>query len=120
MKTDRMARVNRLVQTALAEIVPSKINDPRVQAAIFSMTAVRTTPDLRWATVFLSVNGTDRQQRQVLEGLTAASRYIRLELGRRVSLKYTPELTFKMDDVAESAARIEDILKELATEEDHE
>ena len=120
MKTDRMARVNRLVQTALAEIVPSQIKDPRVRTRIFSITGVRTTPDLRWATAYLSIHGTDREQAIVLEGLTAASKFIRSELGRKVRLKYTPEVTFKLDDVIESAARIENILHELAAEDEHE
>ena len=121
MKTDRMARVNRLVQAALAEIVPSRIKDPRVHAAgIMAITSVRTTPDLRYATVYISFNGTREQQRAAIEGLGGASKFIRAELGRRVHLKFTPEPTFKLDDVIESAAHIESILQELATDDDHE
>ncbi len=121
MKTDRMARVNRLVQAALAEIIPSQIKDPRVHAgAIFSITSVRTTPDLRYASVFVSIHGAEPEQTPVLEGLNGARRFVRSELGRRVRLKYTPELNFKLDDVIESAARIETILAELATEDENE
>lgn len=121
MKTDRMARVNRLVQTALAEIVPSQIKDPRVHAAgIMAITSVRTTPDLRYASVYISFNGTEEQRQSALQGLDGAARFVRAELGRRVRLKYTPELSFKLDDVIESAARIEGILKELAVEDEHE
>lgn len=121
MKQDRMARVNRLVQTTLAEIVPSRLKDPRVAAAgILTITAVRTTPDLRQAKVYLCFNGNDERVRAALDGLEAAQKFIRSELGRRIRLKYTPELTFELDQTIESAARIETILQELAAEEDHE
>ncbi len=120
MKSDRMARVNRLIQGALAEIIPVQIKDPRVQSAgIFSITGVRTTPDLRFATVYVSVNA-EQEQAPVIDGLNGAKKFIRSKLGRRVHIKYTPELTFKKDEVIESAARIETILAELATEDDND
>lgn len=121
MKSDRMARVNRLIQGALAEIIPAQIKDPRVQSAnIFSITSVRTTPDLRHASVFLAINGTEQDRAPVIAGLNGAKKFIRAKLGRRVQIKYTPELTFKQDDVIESAARIENILAELGTEDDND
>lgn len=117
MKQDRMARVNRLVQSVLAELVPGRIKDPRVQAApLVAVTAVRTTPDLRWAKVYLSVSGDAEQQQAALAGLQAARGYLRRELGQRVRMRNTPELQFELDGTVEAAARIEGILEQLAKE----
>ncbi len=83
MKSDRMARVNRLIQGALAEIIPVQIKDPRVQSAgIFSITGVRTTPDLRFATVYVSVNA-EQEQAPVIDGLNGAKKFIRSKLAAR-------------------------------------
>lgn len=117
MKPDRLARVNRLIQMTLAELVP-EVRDPRVSApALLSVTGVRTSPDLRHAKVYLSIAGRSEVQEAALAGLQRASGFLRGELGRRVQLRYLPELHFELDATIESAARIEGILKELADEQ---
>ncbi len=116
MKPDRLTRVNRLIQMTLAELVPT-VRDPRVRApALLSVTAVRTSPDLRHAKVFLSIAGTAEGKAAALAGLASASGYLRGELGRSVRLRYLPELHFELDETIESAARIEGILQELERE----
>lgn len=120
MKADRMSRVNRLLQTTLAEMIPVLVKDPRVQQVpIIAVTAVRTTPDLRHAKVYLTFTGAaQRDHLRALDGIQHAAGFLRGELGQRVSMRNTPELHFELDDTADRAAHIEQILSELAEERD--
>jgi ribosome-binding factor A len=116
VKADRLARVNRLIQTTLAELL-RQVKDPRVTAAtVLTVTAVRTSADLRHAKVYLAVSGTAEEQQAVVQGLERAQGFLRGELSRSIRLRYSPELHFLVDETIESAARIDRILRELASE----
>ena len=85
------------------------MKDPRVSGLI-SVTAVDTTPDLRYAKIYISV--LDKSDcAQVLKGLKSASGYLRRELGHALQLRYTPELTFVRDDSIDQGAHILDMLR---------
>lgn len=116
MKHDRMARVNRLLQTTLADMVPGLVKDPRVRDDVMvSVMEVRATPDLRHARVYVSIHGGgEARQEAALQALVQARGFLRGELGRRVRLRYTPELEFTRDTTLDHAAHIEGILRELA------
>ncbi len=112
-----MARVNKQLQQVLAELVPGRIKDPRAHAAaMVTVVEVRTTPDLRHAKVYLSVLGEQGQRQPALEAIEGAAGFLRMELGRKVRLRYTPELHFTLDESLDSAARIDRILDEIAAE----
>ena len=96
------------IQRELASLIPN-VKDPRVSGLI-SVTAVDTTPDLRYAKIYISV--LDKSDcAQVLKGLKSASGYLRRELGRALQLRYTPELTFVRDDSIDQGAHILDMLR---------
>ena len=77
---------------------------------MISVTAVETTPDLKYAKVYISVlDKSDRDQ--VLKGLKSAGGYLRRELGRALSLRYTPELQFVEDDSIDTGAHILSMLR---------
>jgi len=120
VKPDRLVRVNRLLQEALAEVVPH-VKDPDVaRAALVSITGVKTTPDLRHARVFLAVTGERAAQEAALRGLERARGFLRAALAKSgVRLRYLPELHFVLDETMETASRVEQILRELAREGDH-
>lgn len=116
MKHDRVARVNRLIQEVLAEAIPL-VRDPRVtHPSVLSVTGVRTSSDLRHAKVFLAISGTAAEQRAALQGLERARGFLRSELGQAVRLRFLPELHFLLDETIENASRVEQILRELASE----
>jgi len=116
MKQDRLARVNRQLQAELAEMIPSLIRDPRVhEATLITVVEVRVTPDLGHARVFLSILGQEPRRGQALAAIAAAAGFLRSELGRRVRLRYIPALHFVLDTSLDSAAHIDQILRELAT-----
>ena len=76
------------------------------------------TPDLRYARVFVSVLGEDAQREAALQAMQQARGFLRGELGRRVRLRYTPELQFTLDTRLETASRIDEILRELKAGEE--
>ena len=108
MASNRIGRINEEIQRELASLIPN-VKDPRVSGLI-SVTAVDTTPDLRYAKIYISV--LDKSDcAQVLKGLKSASGYIRRELGHALQLRYTPELTFVRDDSIDQGAHILDMLR---------
>ena len=108
MASSRIGRINEELQRELASLIPN-VKDPRVSGLI-SVTAVDTTPDLRYAKIYISV--LDKSDcAQVLKGLKSASGYLRRELGHALQLRYTPELTFVRDDSIDQGAHILDMLR---------
>lgn len=108
MASNRIGRINEEIQRELASLIPN-VKDPRVTGMI-SVTAVDTTPDLRYAKVYISVLDKN-DSTQVLKGLKSAAGWLRRELGHALQLRYTPELTFVQDDSIDKGAHILDMLR---------
>lgn len=109
MASNRIGRINEEIQRELAALIPN-VKDPRVTGMI-SVTAVETTPDLKYAKVYISV--LDKSDcAQVLKGLKSAAGWLRRELGRSLSLRSTPELTFVQDDSIDQGAHILSLLRD--------
>ncbi len=108
MANNRIGRINEEIQRELSSLIRS-VKDPRVTGMV-SVTAVETTPDLRYAKIYISV--LDKSDcTQVLKGLKSASGWLRRELGRALQLRYTPELVFERDDSIDKGAHILDMLR---------
>lgn len=109
MASNRIGRINEEIQRELSTLIRS-VKDPRVTGMI-SVTAVDTTPDLKFAKIYISV--LDKSDvNQVLKGLKSASGWLRRELGHSLNLRYTPELTFVRDDSIDQGAHILDLLRD--------
>ena len=109
MASNRMGRINEEIQRELAALLPA-VKDPRVTGMI-SVTAVETTPDLKYAKVYISALDKSAEE-QVLKGLTSASGWLRRELGRALGLRNTPELSFVRDDSIDKGAHILSMLRD--------
>lgn len=109
MASNRIGRINEEIQRELAGLIRS-VKDPRVTGMI-SITAVDATPDLRYAKIYVSMLD-KRDTKEVLKGLKSAAGYLRRELGRALSLRYTPELTFVADDSIDKGAHILELLRD--------
>ena len=108
MASNRIGRINEEIQRELSSLIRT-VKDPRVSGMI-SVTAVNTTPDLKFCKVYIRV--LDKSDvAQVLKGLKSASGYLRRELGRALNLRNTPELTFVRDDSIDQGAHILDMLR---------
>ena len=110
-----MRRVNESVRQVLAEALP-ELKDPRI--GLVTVTAVDTAPDLRHATVFVSVLGSGRRRRASLEGLDAAHGVLQSRLARELRMKRTPQLTFEYDPTVERGVRMTRLIDELAPDDD--
>ena len=108
MSQSRIGRINEEIMRELSPAIRS-LKDPRVQGMI-SITAVDTTPDLKYAKVYVSV--LDKGDvHEVVKGLKSAAGYLRRELGRALPLRYTPELQFVEDDSIYTGAHILSMLR---------
>ncbi|MBD0330685.1 MAG: 30S ribosome-binding factor RbfA [Thermoleophilia bacterium] len=109
-----MRRVNEAVREVLSDTLP-ELKDPRI--GFVTVTAVDTTPDLRHATVHVSVLGSERKRAAALAGLEAAHGVLQRRLARELRLKRTPQLAFEYDPSAERAVRMAQLIDELAPDE---
>jgi ribosome-binding factor A len=113
--TERMRRVNESVRQVLAESLP-ELKDPRI--GLVTVTGVITSPDLRYATVYVSVLGSVKKRAATLRGLEAAHGLLQSKLARQLRMKRTPQLTFEYDPTVEQGVRMSRLIDELAPEDD--
>jgi len=107
----RADRVADQIRMEVAAILMRKIKDPRVQSV--TVTDVKMTSDLRIARVFVTAMGKEEEERNVFAGLAQASGFVRGELGRRLSLRYLPEIVFAKDVSGPRGDRVLKLLDEL-------
>ena len=110
-----MRRVNESLRAVLAESI-GELKDPRI--GFITVTGVETSSDLRHATVFVSVLGSDREREQSLAGLEAAHGVLQKQLAGELRLKRTPQLTFQYDPSVERGVRMSKLIDELVTDHD--
>jgi len=115
-KSSRMRKVNELLREVLAEEV-SHLKDPRI--GFVTVTGVRTSPDLRRATVYYSVLGTPDEQDATAEALNHAAPRLQALLSKQVRLKYTPVLDFAVDPAIAQGLRMSKILADIADAREH-
>ena len=116
MASNRIGRINEEIQKELASLIPN-LKDPRVQDTMISITHVETTPDLRWAKVYVSFLQEERAK-DALKGLKSAGGYLRRELGSALNLRYTPELNWALDDSITYGAKMMKLINSLGVEKD--
>ena len=112
--SQRMEKVQKLARQVLGEEIQT-LKDPRVGFA--TITAVKITPDLRHARVWVSVLGSDEEATDTMAGLNSARPHLRSELGRQMRMKYLPELIFELDKGAEEAQRLDEIFHKIHSQE---
>jgi ribosome-binding factor A len=110
----RMRRVNQSLREVLSDSLGG-LNDPRIR--LVTITGVDTTPDLRQATVFVSVLGSERRRRQALDGLAAAHGVLQARVARELRMKRTPQLAFQYDPSIEHGVRMSKLIDELAPDD---
>ncbi len=120
MEGKRSERVADLIQKEVSQMLVKSIKDPRI--GFVTITRVTVSEDCRSAKVYFSVAGTPAEREKSMEGLDSAKGYIRKELGRRIRLRYTPEIMFQFDPSIEYAIHMEELIQvihqEKETEED--
>lgn len=108
MSSTRIAKVASQVQQELSQILEAQLKDPRV--GMVTVTSVDMTPDLRVARVYFSRLGSAAAREDARQALEHAAGFLRRELGRRLRLRYLPELRFFVDDSLDRYDRISELL----------
>ncbi|BFU94492.1 MAG: Ribosome-binding factor A [Nitrospira sp.] len=107
----RADRVADQIRMEVADILMRKIKDPRVKSV--TVTDAELTSDLRIARVFVTALGSDEETREVFTGLARVAGFVRGELGRRLTLRYLPEIIFVKDVSGPRGDRVLRLLDEL-------
>lgn len=108
---DRTDRISEEIKKELSDLIRNQIKDPRLPEFV-SITAVRVTKDLRYAKVYISVLGDNEKKDGAITALSNAAGYIRHEIGKRVSIRYTPEFSFILDDSIEKGMYLSKLIDE--------
>ncbi len=117
MQGRRIDRIEEQLRIELSEIVEREIQDPRIGLA--TVTAVKVSPDLAHARVFVSVLGDQTQRKKTLEGLRSAANFVRRSLSKRLHhMRRIPDLSFDYDETVEKGIRIEELLDQLKHEQE--
>jgi ribosome-binding factor A len=109
MAGSRMRRVDEAVRAVLSDAITQDLKDPRV--GFVTVTAVKTSPDLRHARVYVSVLGDDAVREASLTGLESAHGYLQRRVASELRLKHTPALAFEYDETVERGMRINELLE---------
>ncbi len=111
-----MERVNTLMQREISELIQRELQDPRLDEFV-SVTEVSVSPDLRYATVFVSSMGGQQKEHQILGALGSAAGFLRSELAKKVRIRRMPELHFQWDNSIEKGDRILRLIDEVTHQE---
>lgn len=110
MSVDRMRRVNEAVREVLSSKIAAGMRDPRI--GFVTLTGVSTSPDLRNATVYVSVFGDEQQREDTLAGLEDSRKELQAALGRELRMKNTPRIQFEHDESVDRGMRVTELIKQ--------
>ncbi len=108
---NRIDRISEEVKKELSAVI-RELKDPRISTLV-SVVNVSVTKDLKFAKAYISVLGSEKAQKDVIDALKSASGFIRREIGHRINLRATPEFSFILDNSIEYGAHINQVLKNL-------
>ena len=115
--THRIELVNNLIRREISELIQRQVKDPRLDAFV-TVTEVFTSPDLKYAKVFVSCICGKQEEQKTLSALNAASGFLRTELARNLKLRRVPELSFYWDDSIERGDRILRLIDQVSPEQE--
>lgn len=116
MTKNRTDRLNSLLKEVISEVVRGDVRNPRV-ATLVTIIRVDISKDLHYAKVYISVIGTDVEKEQTLQALQSAAGFIAVHASKKVTMRYFPELTFKLDNSVDQHIRIDTLLGKIHDEQ---
>jgi ribosome-binding factor A len=116
MEGKRSERVADLIQKEISQMLVKSIKDPRI--GFVTITKVSVSEDCRFAKVYFSVVGTLAERERSMKGLDSAKGFVRKELGRRIRLRYTPEILFQFDPSIEYAIHMGELIQTIQQEKE--
>jgi len=111
----RIEKIQEFIQQEASKIILRELKDPRI--GFVTVTHTEVTGDLSSAKIYVSLMGSDEQKAATMEGLKHSLGFLRSEIGKRLKIRHTPELSIHVDNSLDHSARIQEILTELKKEE---
>ena len=111
----RIEQINSLIRQEISELLQRQVKDPRLESFI-AVTGVSTSPDLKYAKVFVSSMDSVEEKQKTLTALASASGFLRRELSRHLRLRRIPELSFHWDDSIERGDHIMQLIDQVNAE----
>lgn len=112
----RSDKVGEAIHKIISELLIKGLKDPRI--GFLTITGVKLTPDLRQATVYFTVHGSEEDKKHSEAGLNSAKGFIRKEIGQALKMRFIPEIHFRYDNSLDYGQHIESILKEIEAKDD--
>ena len=116
MTTRRQVQVADEIQQIISVLLQREVKDPRL--GFVTVIKAEVTSDLKYSTVYVSVLGSAEEQKASMEALTSSRGFLRRELASRMSMRFVPELRFKLDRGVEYSDHINRLLNELKQAEE--
>ncbi len=116
--TRRTEKLKEFIKEQVSEIILQEVRDPRI--GFVSVTDVEVSGDLRHAKIFVSVLGDEDAKTATISGLQSALKFIRGELGRRLQMRFTPEILFRLDTSIERGSRVVSLIRDVAQGATHD
>ena len=113
----RVEKVQEFIKQEASKIILNELKDPRV--GFVTVTQVEATGDLRHAKIYVSLLGSDEQKAQTWEGLQKALVFLRSEIGKRLRMRFSPELTLHLDESLDYSDKIQKLLLKIKEDEDN-
>lgn len=110
MKTHRLARVAEVIREVASETILFELRDPRVKGV--TVTRAEVSADLQHAKVYVSIMGSPQEQKLCMHGLVHAAGFVQSKLGSRLKTRYTPVLTFVLDEGVKKSIEIARLINE--------
>ena len=107
----RIEKLQELIKQEMSKMLLKELKDPRI--GFVTVTDVEMTGDLRAAKIFVSIMGGAEQVQSSLEGLNSALGFIRREIGQRIRLRFTPEISFTLDTSLDYSEHIQKLLLQV-------
>jgi ribosome-binding factor A len=108
----RIERINTLIRREISELIQHELRDPRLDEFI-GVTEVETSPDLKYAKIYISAMCGQQEEQKILGILNSAAGFLRTALANKVNLRYTPELHFLWDNSIEHGDKILRLIDEV-------
>lgn len=110
MKTHRLARVAEAIREVASETILFELQDPRVKRV--TVTRAEVSGDLQHAKVYVSIMGTEKEQQLTMHGLRHATGFVQAKLAKRLQTRYTPALTFVLDEGVKKSIEMTRLINE--------
>jgi len=107
----RVRKMQEFIKQEVSSMLLREVKDPRL--SFVTVTGVHLTGDLREATVYVSLFGSEKEKKESITALEMATGFIRRELGKRLKIYYTPQISFEQDTSLDYGMHIEGLIKQI-------